>query len=374
MDEWESAHFGRDEQVYCAIKVLSTDPLITISSSPGAYLAIARYGELMPQLFDRDNGLHFIVLHWTVESGHSYNFPDAYWAAKEVFPNHDFIICAANEQEMNRLAGDGIPALMAQPTMFEDERIWYPRAPFLPQLPVFDAVYNARISSEKRIELASGIDDLMLIYSTPMDMADPYVQRVQPRLRHAYFANDRMRQGQFVQLSLQQVNAYLGHARVGLTLSEAEGGSRSTMQYLMAGLPVVTTNSVGGRNRYLDGQTAIWAGDDPVQVAHAVQDLISRNLDPWHIRRRVAEKLVFDRRNFTENFNKLVRHYIGSGVDELKFDAFRGSVTLTRPLPMIVEAHAEGRSPVPEHPPDTVNFVDQARDFDFPLDPDFWAT
>ena len=56
-------------------------------------------------------------------------------------------------------------------------------------------------------------------------------------------------------------------------------GAASGLVYL-AGLPVVTTANVGGRDEFLDPRAARWVDDDPREVAAAVHELTTDPVDP----------------------------------------------------------------------------------------------
>jgi glycosyltransferase involved in cell wall biosynthesis len=48
------------------------------------------------------------------------------------------------------------------------------------------------------------------------------------------------------------VNQGLARAVVGLCLSTVEGSNYASMEYMLAGLPIVSTPSIGGREVYFD--------------------------------------------------------------------------------------------------------------------------
>ena len=50
----------------------------------------------------------------------------------------------------------------------------------------------------------------------------------------------------------EEVNNFLNQCKVGIILSEVEGANYASIQYLLAGLPVVSTKSKGGRDVFFD--------------------------------------------------------------------------------------------------------------------------
>ena len=65
----------------------------------------------------------------------------------------------------------------------------------------------------------------------------------------------------------------------------------ASVQYLLAGLPVVTTASIGGRDEFFDPAYVRWVPDDPEAVALAVDELVALELDPQMIREATLAKV-----------------------------------------------------------------------------------
>jgi glycosyltransferase involved in cell wall biosynthesis len=66
------------------------------------------------------------------------------------------------------------------------------------------------------------------------------------------------------------------------------------VEYL-SGLPVVSTPSVGGRDRVLDPAWSRIVDPSPGAIANAVADMIRRNIDPQRIRAGAFDRLRPDR-------------------------------------------------------------------------------
>jgi glycosyltransferase involved in cell wall biosynthesis len=82
----------------------------------------------------------------------------------------------------------------------------------------------------------------------------------------------------------EQIVELINSSRCGLSLSEAEGASFGTSEYLLCGVPVVTTPSKGGRNVWLNMDNSIEAQPTKWHVAHSVETIIDKNLSPSKIR------------------------------------------------------------------------------------------
>ena len=160
--------------------------------------------------------------------------------------------------------------------MFVDETIFFPVKDVRRW---FDAVYNANFSAFKRRELAAEIPTcLHLGYFSDVSMRKNAVtlyEQIKAGLPHHRFANP-VRNQNVARLPSAHVNELLAQCEVGLCLSAEEGPMIACMEYLMAGLPVVSTRNVGGRDRYLDPEISITVEPNPREVRQAVDALIAR--------------------------------------------------------------------------------------------------
>jgi hypothetical protein len=110
------------------------------------------------------------------------------------------------------------------------------------------------------------------------------------------------------------VNAAYAGAHVGLCLSRTEGAMYASMEYLMAGLPVVSTPSRGGRDLFFHPDTTIIARDDPREIRQAVDALKARAVPPEAVRATTLRLVQRER----ERFNAFVENLSGvaqSGTD-----------------------------------------------------------
>jgi tetratricopeptide (TPR) repeat protein len=66
----------------------------------------------------------------------------------------------------------------------------------------------------------------------------------------------------------------------------------ASAEYMVCGLPVVSTRSIGGRDEYFDDRFCLICDDNPASVAAAVKEAISRNFDPNVIRNTFLAKVM----------------------------------------------------------------------------------
>ena len=154
---------------------------------------------------------------------------------------------------------------------------------------LFDAVYAATMAPYKRIELAREIRRLCFVtYVTHQQSWD--LHSYEPRLRHAAF------NPQFI--SRDEVRQRYRESSVGLALSAAEGAMFSCAEYMLCGLPVVSTPNRGGRNRYLHPDWSRIVPPDPAAIRKAVEDYRENPVSPTEVRTGVLHLMHRDRLDF----------------------------------------------------------------------------
>lgn len=207
-------------------------------------------------------------------------------AHREHFPLHRVLYAANAPVELPRLTEAGIEGLWCNHNAFVEEHLFQPppdaRAGDARE---FDALYDARFARFKRHHLAARVPRLALIHFAVPDLVEPlWTIAIRWRLRHARILNRHRWSGMPIFLTPQEVAAANRRARVGLCLSAVEGAMVASIQYLLSGLPVVSTPSRGGRDVFFDADNSLIVEPGARSVAAGVQTLIDRRIDPWQIR------------------------------------------------------------------------------------------
>ena len=319
------------EKTYIAGHVLCTDPLVTISktepSAPGGLFSCS------PEIFEGKRAVHLIGYNRSIElEDRRETLVDTIHNLNRDHAESHFVVLAHSEIEAYHLSINGVPNLLANELIFVDERQFVPAAPD-PDLPQFDAVYNARFLPWKRHELAAAVESLLLIYDhqgAPYE--EQYFDEMRRALPRAQFHNHLAGNGEYRKLTAHETCQLINQSRVGLCLSPWEGAMRASIEYALCGLPIVSTRSIGGRDRYFVGPHVRIVDDDRYAVAAAVDLLVKQNFNKAQIRNHVAHMIAFDRHNFIININRLIKAILG--VDDLfrSFDPFIGNPVRWRPL------------------------------------------
>jgi hypothetical protein len=158
----------------------------------------------------------------------------------------------------------------------------------------FDAIYDARWTDYKRHPLARSVRSLALIAAPSVEPAKRtlgYSLRARVAVRNATWISSPWGLTKKRWLSHEEINAAYNQARVGLCLSRVEGVMFASIQYLLAGLPVVTSRSLGGRDEFFSSPHVRWVDDDPHAVSSAVDELVALDLDPHAIRETTLAKV-----------------------------------------------------------------------------------
>ncbi len=212
------------------------------------------------------------------------------WQAQYLrrFPHHRLIFMANTETERLMLTDAGLETAWVSSNAFVSPAIFRP----LPESQKrFDAVYDARINPFKRHNLATGIKSLALITACYLDFHDEsYTRSIMGLLPQAYFFNDPLK-ADYRLLSLPEINAAINQCRVGLCLSAIEGAMYASMQYLLAGLPVVSTTSIGGRDEFFSPDYVSIVADNAQAVAAGVTQMRDCRVKADEIRRRTLDKI-----------------------------------------------------------------------------------
>lgn len=250
-------------------------------------------------------------------------------------PHHRFEWLCNIDEETGRLRSLGLSAHTHNQNLFLREDVFRP----LPHVePVFDAVYNARISPEKRNELAERLDSVAFIaYRDPgehdaaafHEACRALARRVPGgRLLNALTA------GGCARLAPTQVNAAYARSHVGLCLSPREGAMRVAVEYQLAGLPIVATPCRGGRDHYLDPQTWRLVPPDAESIRDAVAAFKALALPRDWVRARTLARIVSARKGFVAFVQGLIDAEGGGRPFDATFRRFHRKERFERWVPM----------------------------------------
>lgn len=262
--------------------VLSENPLILISQD------IPELPFFLPYLKGHKRVWIFVRTSWTFHSHEQIKAAEKAVASAAKTGNVNICYLANSEDEYKVCERHGIYSIICSSNCFVDENIFKINAL---EKKRFNAIYDARLSPFKRHELAALVENLALItYRMALSESQDYIENTRKLLKNATWLNDPF-SPDYRFLSATEVAEYLNQAKVGLVLSEKEGQNYASIQYLLCGLPVVSTISYGGRDVFFDPDYVAIVDDTPEAVAQGVECMCNLKISSKEIRQRSLLKV-----------------------------------------------------------------------------------
>ena len=191
-----------------------------------------------------------------------------------------FLILFADSASQALFEYHGFRGALVNHNAFLDERLF--RVDQVDKL--YDAIYTARFSLFKRHYLARKVQKLALVAGTNYGVPTDEIPA------HDYL-NETV-------LSQQEVVHKINQSRTGLCLSEVEGSCFSSSEYLLCGIPVVSTWSHGGRAVWYNDYNSIICDANEDAVAEGVARLATSGRNAERIRTTHIQQAEAYRRNF----------------------------------------------------------------------------
>ncbi|MGB6535143.1 MAG: hypothetical protein WBF58_04195 [Xanthobacteraceae bacterium] len=219
------------------------------------------------------------------------------------------IVNSSAELDIVESALPGIPCVLANNASLVDTELFTIRPGIKKE---YACVLNSKSLAFKRHYLSEHVENKIYITYDVRETTDEMTKRVDV----AAFRPSLI----FRDVPQTIVPDHLNSAQVGLILSEEEGACYASLEYLLCGLPVVSTFSRGGRDEYYDDYAAIVCEADSQAVRKAVQVMLGRleggDVDPEEVRRRALNRAVQFRLQLANALSRMTLPY---GV---KFDFF----------------------------------------------------
>ena len=270
---WPNPHFP--------FKCLLNDEkcrIFILENIPHNYIWLEKYKNNI-----RETDFFFVTLGWFL-SQHLANQSRAILDQFKLNINNFYILYNSPEEESNGLKF-GLRGSVVNHNAWIDENALKP----LSLRKKYRALYIARPTDFKRHYLAEKVKNLALA-------AGGFNHRnLQVDLPHA--DNDTSKR-----LSKKEICEIINESQCGLCLSREEGACYSSSEYLLCGVPVVSTYSRGGRDVWYTEENSILCEDSAKAVKEAVKQAQVKKWDPELIRSRHLEQAQIYRERF---INKL---------------------------------------------------------------------
>ena len=214
-----------------------------------------------------------------------------------IFRNKDVHFVCSATQEQVLLARFGLSSFVSSICTYIDERIFTP----MEVTKKYDAIYAAGMFPYKRLELAAQVNNLFVqTYGFKKDSSGQFdLPSYCPAVSHADYNRDF--------LAIEEVVKNYNSACTALALSKTEGAMLAFVEYLLCGLPVVSTRCSGGREEFFDPRYVQVVDDNPDAVAQGVVELAKRKIDPQEIRKFALSTLEQHRQRYCKFIVDIIR-------------------------------------------------------------------
>jgi len=219
-----------------------------------------------------------------------------------LYPRIKVSILCNTQREHKLLRLFRIDSIYCNHNCFIDENVFT----ILPGIPKkYNAVYNAVLNEFKRHALVSDIPGKVAFVTYRFENT-AYKRYLDETLKNIVWLNySPGREPVFLE-NRELVEIY-NESYTGLALSSAEGAMYASCEYLLSGIPVVSTKSKGGRDVFFDDYNSIFVDAVPGQISLAVGQLTAANKDPMAIRTAVISRMKEHRQRFVKHINRLLR-------------------------------------------------------------------
>lgn len=317
-------------------RAASADPLITFSGIQFHQSYFAQWMHGPDPAFEGRKGVHFLSPTWTMQTVPLDVLADNLRQAEGDNPGHIFIALHVNDAEAANYSRAGIRSILCNSSMFEDDQKWQHDAPPHPRLAFVDALYVARLDAMKNHHLASQVRSAHFVYGRPEHGEIPI--SLAETCPNAHFLNHLLGPDGYKYISHDTLGSIMSCAKTGLALSFEEGNMRACIEYQMAGLPVVSVPSIGGRDAFFTDDTALIVAPTPQAVRDGVAELIARRLTRSEVRRATMAMLRAMRGAFEAEANCVIADHLGPLAPHMRVADIIGFSSTYRPLRLGVEA------------------------------------
>lgn len=150
---------------------------------------------------------------------------------------------------------------------------------------IYDALYNARMSSWKNHYLAANIDHIALIGYGMDNKA--YVKKLNKILKKITWLN--FEDGDYKFLAPSEIVDSINQSYCTLALSDLEGAMYASGESLLCGVPVVSIKSKGGRDVFFDETNSIIVEKCEESISQAVTEI---KLSDRYVAKKIRKETI----------------------------------------------------------------------------------
>lgn len=202
----------------------------------------------------------------------------------------NYVVMANSEAEVSRCRVLGIPVCLMPQGQFINETA-FPLAKENRNCE-YEAFYAAQAKPFKRLHLAQNVENMyILTYSCPGNAEGKNdLSLFEPKVKHATWNSSYIDDASLVVDILHS-------SKCALALSKIEGAMWAVTEAHMCGIPVVSTKSQGGRDRYFSPENSTIVASNSLSVAAAVTSYKINSPTPKKVRASALNLIKKDRRS-----------------------------------------------------------------------------
>lgn len=274
--------------------VLNKNPHIIITSEDIVDI------QLFSEEIGKDKNASFVLLLWwtTLDKPFTINhITDNFFYHQKNYPNHDITLICNTKQEFDIFQSRGVKCIYINQNALVDASIFNVDTKIEK---THDVVYNGRLELTKRhylLEKCKSISLVSAIVHNVDESKKDYLDYLKSKIPNAQILNfnpfRKLKDYTFTesipQLTPKEISDYYNIHKVGVILSDKEGACYASVEYLLSGLPVVSTVSIGGRDVFLDNRFCRTVKSTSNAVYNAVEELRSLNISPEFVRQETIK-------------------------------------------------------------------------------------
>ena len=238
------------------------------------------------------------------------------------FPKHKIILLLNTPQEFKYFKNNGLECQFINHNALVDPNIFKPRK----MRKEYDVIYNGRLELGKRHYLLESCKNLALISGPILRKTEPkleYLELLKSKIPNADILNYsrpiKMSQldsfSNMPILTARSVSKILNKSRVGVILSYKEGACYASIEYLLSGLPVISTSNIGGRDIFFDERFCKKTYSNARSLKKTIFKILKENISSDYIRTATLRKMKIHIDKMKILLEKIIIDYGNSNVN-----------------------------------------------------------
>lgn len=307
--------------------VLSQKPLIICTSEPTSDL----------QFFSEKIGqrkAYFLVMFWgnlLFNDRKIKNLRENFEIQQMKYPQHK-IIFLCNTEEERQILGEFNPDThfinhncLLDSDLYNIENVQKD----------LEVIYNGRLDQSKRHYLLEKCQNVALISAPILKKKSDHLNLLYRKIGQARVMNfsppielQLAPLNQMPSLSSKEVRLILNRSKVGVILSASEGACYASMEYLLCGIPVVSTRSLGGRDVFFNHSFAKVVHSNSKAIQAAVAHFLEMDYSPSEVRKEALSQIS----SHLSRFKNLLKGIMDSEGVSFPFDEIWDKVYINKML------------------------------------------